>query len=80
MIINVYCLHIKYRYYYYDYYSILKKKLNFFGSFFFRKIIAYQNCMKMSLVRAELFHADRRTDRLDEANNRLSQFRERASN
>ena len=31
-----------------------------------------------SPVAAELFHADRQTDRLDEANNRFLQFCERA--
>jgi hypothetical protein len=31
-----------------------------------------------SPVGAELFHADRQTDRLDEANNRFAQFWERA--
>jgi len=30
--------------------------------------------MKISPVGAEKFHADRRTDRHDEANSRLSQF------
>ena len=37
--------------------------------------------MKICLVWAELFHGDRRTDErmdLDEANNRLSQYYERA--
>ena len=32
--------------------------------------------MKIGPVGAELFHADRRTDELDEANSRFSQFRE----
>jgi hypothetical protein len=36
------------------------------------------NLMKIHLVGAELFHADQRTDRHDEANSRCSQFRERA--
>jgi len=34
--------------------------------------------MKIRPVGAELRHADRRTDRHDEANSRLSQFCERA--
>jgi hypothetical protein len=34
--------------------------------------------MKIRPVKAELFHADRRTDRHDEANSRLSLFSERA--
>jgi len=34
--------------------------------------------MKIHLVEAELFHADGRTDRHDEANSSLSQFWERA--
>jgi len=33
--------------------------------------------MKIRPVGAELFHADGRTDRYDEANNRSSQFSER---
>ena len=32
--------------------------------------------MKIRLVGAELFHADRRTDKHDEANSRFSQFYE----
>jgi hypothetical protein len=34
--------------------------------------------MKISVVGAELFHTDGRTDGHDEANSRFSQFRERA--
>jgi hypothetical protein len=34
--------------------------------------------MKIRALGAELFHADRRTDRHDEANGRLSQFGERS--
>ena len=34
--------------------------------------------MKIRPVGADLFHMDRRTDGLDEANNRFSQFCERA--
>jgi hypothetical protein len=34
--------------------------------------------MKSRLLRAELFHADGRTDRSDDANGRFSQFYERA--
>jgi len=34
--------------------------------------------MKIRLVGAELFHADGRKDRHDEATSRISQFRERA--
>jgi hypothetical protein len=32
------------------------------------------NFLKINLVEAELFHADRRTDKQDEANSRFSQF------
>ena len=35
--------------------------------------------MKILPVEAEMFHADRRTDRHDEANSRFSQFSEGAS-
>jgi len=38
------------------------------------------NLVKIHLVGAELFHADGRTDRHDEANSRCSQFCERAKN
>jgi hypothetical protein len=34
--------------------------------------------IKIRLVRAELFHADRQTDRHGEANSRFSQFCERS--
>jgi len=48
----------------------------------FRKILKYQNSMKIRAVGTELFHADRQTDRRtdwhDEANSRFSQFCERA--
>jgi len=36
------------------------------------------NSIKVRLMAAELFHADRRTDRYDEANSCSSQFCERA--
>jgi hypothetical protein len=44
----------------------------------FRKIVKTQISSKMRSVRAKLFHADGQTDREDEANNRFSQFCERA--
>jgi hypothetical protein len=49
----------------------------------FRKILKYQNFMKIRPVGAELFHADRQTDGHtdghDEGNSRYSQYCERAS-
>jgi len=39
--------------------------------------IQVSNFMKIHLVGAELFHADRQTDRYDEANSRFSQMRTR---
>jgi hypothetical protein len=44
----------------------------------YRQILVCQISMKIRPVGAELFHADGRTDRHDEANSRFSQFRERA--
>jgi len=41
------------------------------------KIARYRNLMKILPVGAELFHAERRTDRHDEAKSRSSQFCER---
>jgi len=38
----------------------------------FRKILQISNFMKIRPVGAELFHADRQTDRHDEANSHLS--------
>jgi hypothetical protein len=43
----------------------------------FRKNTQIWNVMKILSVRAELFHADERTDRRDEDNGRFSQFCER---
>jgi hypothetical protein len=40
----------------------------------FRKRVKYQNFMKICPVRTELLHANRRTDRYDEANSRFSQI------
>jgi hypothetical protein len=47
-------------------------KLEFSSEFL--KIVKYKNFMKIRPVRAELFHADRQTDRRDEANSRFLQF------
>jgi len=55
--------------------SILKKLE--FSRQTFEKVEIY-NFMKIRPVVAELFHTDRRMDRYDEANNRFSQFYERA--
>jgi hypothetical protein len=44
----------------------------------FRIILKYQIFMKIRPVGAELFHADGRTDRHEDANSRFSQFCERA--
>jgi hypothetical protein len=44
----------------------------------FSKNIQISNLIKISPVGAELFHADRQTDRHDEANNPLKQFHKRA--
>jgi len=41
---------------------------------FFEKKIQISNFMKIRLVGAELFHADRRTDRDDETNSHFSKF------
>jgi len=43
----------------------------------FRKIQEYQNFMIICPVGAELFYADRRTDKQDESNSRFSQFCEK---
>jgi len=48
------------------------KKINFLDSF--HKNTQMTNIMKIRLVGAELFHADRRTDGHDEENSRFSQF------
>ena len=55
--------------------SDLQKKLCFY-----RQFNQIYNFMKIRPVEAELFHADRRTDRHDEANSRFSQFCQRAQN
>ena len=47
-----------------------QSKLNFLDRL--AKKIRYQNLVKIRPVEAELFHADRRTDRHDEANGRFS--------
>ena len=44
----------------------------------FRKNAQISNFTRIRPVGAELFHADRQTDTHDEANNRFSQFCERA--
>jgi hypothetical protein len=44
----------------------------------FPKIFKYKFFMKVRPAGAELFHADRQTDKHDEANTRLSQFCEKA--
>jgi hypothetical protein len=60
-------------------------KVVFSRHVFEKKMLKYQNFIKIHLLEAELLHADGRTkgrkdrhvDRRDEANNRLSQFLER---
>ena len=49
-----------------------------FSSQFFEKLLEISNLLEIRPVGAELFHADGRTDRQDEANCRVSQFCERA--
>jgi len=44
----------------------------------FSENIKFSNCMNIRPLGAELFHADRRTDRHDEANSNFSQFCEGA--
>ena len=44
----------------------------------FEKKAGVSNLIKNRPVGAQLFHADRQTDRHDEANNRFSQFCKRA--
>jgi len=44
----------------------------------FRKILRTSNFMEIRPVRAQLSHADTRTDRHDEVNSRFLQFCERA--
>ena len=68
-----------YIYIYWSSYKILVILVRFlmkleFSRQIFEKGNEIQNFMKILLVRAELFHADRRTDRHDEANSRFSQF------
>jgi hypothetical protein len=46
----------------------------------FLKNYQIPNLMKIRLTGAELFHADIRTDRYDEANTRFSKFCESAKN
>jgi hypothetical protein len=46
--------------------------------FFFSKVPQMSNFMKIRSVVNELFHADGRKDRHDEANSRISKFCERA--
>ena len=67
------CLHVKY--------PFLLSYVNEPGTFstdFRKKNLKYQNFMKRRPIEIELFHVDGRmdgrTDRLDETNNRFSQF------
>jgi hypothetical protein len=53
-------------------------ELEFPRQFFFSKNAQISNFMKISLLGAELFHANRGTDGHDEANSSFSQFCERA--
>jgi hypothetical protein len=52
-------------------------KVEFFWTHF-RKIIKFDYITKIRAVGGKLFHADRRTDKHDEANIRFSQFCESA--
>jgi hypothetical protein len=56
---------------------IIRIKLEF-SLRIFKKNTQISNLMKIRPVGAELFHVDERSDRHDEANNRIPQFRERA--
>jgi hypothetical protein len=61
-------LHVKYPLFLSD----LNETRIFFGRL--RENSQISTFMKIRLVGAELFHADRRTDKYDEANSRFSQF------
>jgi len=56
---------------------VIFMKLEFFSTDF-RKILKKSNFIKIRPVGTKLFHADRRTDRHDDANSRFSQFCESA--
>ena len=62
-------LHVKYLVFFSDFNETSRKIF---------KETQISNFMKIRPVGAEVFHADRRTSRHDEANNRFSQLRERA--
>jgi len=66
-------LHVKYPLFLSD-----CNRLNFLGRF--SKSTQTSNFMKILSVGAESFHADGRTDRHDEANNRFLQFCKSAQN
>ena len=53
-------------------------KLEFYQQFFGKKNLEISNFMQIRPVGAELFRADRQTDRHDKANSRFSQFCERS--
>jgi hypothetical protein len=53
-------------------------KNEFFSTDFPKKNIKISNFIKIRPVGAELFYTDRRTDRYDKANSRVSQFRKHA--
>jgi hypothetical protein len=63
-------LHVKYRYY-----GQILIKLEISRQFFFSKNTQIQNFMKIRPVVSELFHADGRTDRHNEANRRVRKER-----
>ena len=53
-------------------------KLDFYDAFFFSKDTQISSFMEIRPVGAELFHAERPTDRRDEAKSHFLQFCERA--
>jgi len=59
------------------YYRPILMNLEFSIQFFFSKNTPISTLMKIRLMGAELFHADGRKDRHDEANSLFSQFCER---
>ena len=64
---NIYCIHVKHRLY------LSEFKETWLFSTDFRKNTQISNFMKIRLVRAELFHSGKRTDKYDEASSRFFQ-------